>query len=246
MLMTRPLPRWLPPAFTAVLVACLQFVVLTLAAMALYPGGTVADPTVARYSFVRNFFSDLGRTVSPLGEPNLAAAVLFAVALALAGAGLALFFLATPWFFTHSRGLGLVSGLGSVFGVLSGLSFMGVAFTPANLLLEAHRWFVLTAFRTFLPPVICYSVAILASRRVPNRFALVYLGFAALLAAYLQLLVRGPALDSAAGLIVQATGQKIIVYAAILCIGIQAAGARRLVRSQGTRPAFPRADRSGT
>ncbi len=198
--------------------------------MVFYAGGTVTDPTARGYSFVQNFFSDLGRTLSPLGEPNTAAAILFATALALAGAGLALFFVASLGFFSRPRLARLLSGLGAVFGVLSGLAFVGVACTPANLLLGPHRWFVLTAFRAFLPAVLCYTAAIFVTPAYPKRFALFYLGFAALLAAYLQLLVRGPAPGSPEGLVIQATGQKIIVYAAIVCIFLQAQGARRLAR----------------
>jgi hypothetical membrane protein len=230
---------WRQRAFSWVIVACLQFVVLTVAAMIFYPGGTVTDPTARGYSFFENFFSDLGRTVSPLGEPNTMAAILFAGALALAGAGLAVFFVASLGFFSWPRLAKLLSGLGSVFGVLSGLAFVGVACTPANVLLEPHRWFVLMAFRAFLPAVICYTAAILATPAYPNRFAFLYLGFAALLAAYLQLLMRGPAPGTPEGLVIQATGQKIIVYAAIVCSFFQALGARRLATHKGGGRARP-------
>jgi hypothetical membrane protein len=234
---------WRQRAFSWVMVACLQFLVLSVVAMLLYPGGTVADPMTSRYSFFQNFFSDLGRTVSPRGQPNTAAAILFATALALAGAGLALFFLASSALFARPRWGRLLSRLGSAFGVLSGLCFVGVALTPADVVLEAHRWFVLTAFRAFLPAVICYTLAVLVNRCYPSRFAFVYLGFAALLAAYLVLLIHGPAPDTSRGLAIQATGQKVIAYAAIVCVFIQARGARKVAHPAGQGPVPAEAER---
>lgn len=47
-----------------------------LAAMLPYPGGTARDPTTTRYSFSRNFISDVANTVSFGGQPNGLSAVL--------------------------------------------------------------------------------------------------------------------------------------------------------------------------
>jgi hypothetical protein len=107
------------------------------------------------------------------------------------------------------------------------MSYIGVAFTPANLLLELHTDFVLLAFRAFLVVVAIYAVVIFISPEYPNRFAGVFLVFALLLAGYIWLLTRGPGLDTQEGLIIQATGQKLIVYAAILCTLVQSLGALR-------------------
>ena len=58
---------------------------------------------------------------------------------------------------------------------------------------------------------------------VPN---FIYL---AILAAYVALLFFGPNLDTLHGLEIQAIGQKIIVYASILNVSIQAYGVRRFL-----------------
>ncbi len=215
-------------AFPLALFACAQFVVLTVVAMLVYPGGSYVDPTTTRYSFFENFFSELGVTVTGGGEPNPIASVLFFIALTLAGLGLAIFFVAVPRFFRGTRAALALSVLGSVAGVLSGFAFVGIAFTPANLYLSAHGQFVLAAFELFLVAVVFYTAAIFASRRYPHVYAWVYLAFAVLLAAYVVLLFGGPGLGSAQGVIIQATGQKIIVYAALLTTFIQAYGALRM------------------
>lgn len=214
-----------------VIYASIQFVVLTIIAMFIYPGGTGSDPSLDSYDFFRNFFSSLGLTVAPDGEQNWAAAILFFIALSVAGLGLVIYFIAEPQFFRRTRLLGALSILGSLFGVFCGVCFIGVAFTPANLLAEAHGWFVINAFRTFLLAVLFYIPAILLHGSYPKRYAFVYLLFALLLAGYIWLLFNGPGFDSPQGEIVQATGQKIIVYASIIAMLIQGYGSLKLFES---------------
>lgn len=212
-----------------VVAGCGLFVLLTLAAMLAYPGGTVVDPTTKGYSFFRNFFSDLGRTVSPLGEPNTLSFLLFVIALTLAGMGLVLFSLVMPSLFRRPRSARALSLAGSLCGAAAGFSFVGVALAPANILLPAHVIFVQVAFLSFFLAALGYSGAILLTRDYPRKYLAVFSVFALLLAGYLWLLFFGPALDSPLGLVIQAVGQKIIVYAAIVSIGIQALGARQIL-----------------
>lgn len=218
---------WQKRAFSWAIVGCVQFVVLTLAAMLFYPGGTVSDATTRGYSFFTNFFSELGLTRTHAGGPNTISFILFFVALTLAGVGLALFFVAFRSVFVGSKAGKVLSAVGSLFGVISGVCFAGVAWTPANLQPTLHGQFVMWAFQAFPVAVILYTVAILLHKTYPKRFAVVFLVFAALLVLYLVLLMRGPWFAAAQGLIIQATGQKVIVYASIVTILIQSVGARK-------------------
>ncbi len=203
--------------------------------MFFYPGGTFASSAAKGYSFFRNFFSDLGRTQTHSGASNTVSAILFFVALTLAGLGLVLFFLAMPRFFRQARLPHLLSRLGSAAGLVSGLSFVGVAWAPTNLLGELHRFFVQVAFLAFFFAVLFYIAAILRTGTYPHRYALVFGVFVLLLAAYLVLLFLGPSLQSARDLVIQATGQKIIVYAAIVATFILADGARWLIAADAAR-----------
>lgn len=225
-----------------VVAGCGQFVPLTLVAMLTYPGGTVADPTTEGYAFFRNFFSDLGRTVSPLGQPNTLSFLLYVMALTLAGLSLVLFSLAIPSLFRRPRSAWALSLGGSLCGVVSGLSFVGVAFAPANLVLPAHVILVQVAFLSFFLAVLGYSGAILLTPDYPRQYLAVFVAFALLLAGYLWLLFFGPALDSPSGLLIQATGQKVIAYAAILTAGIQAVGARRILTAVDLRQDLEKAE----
>lgn len=199
------------------------FIVLTTLAMLFYPGGTITDPTTQGYRFGENFFSELGFITANNGEPNPIAAVLFFIALNLAGASLILFFFTFWRFFQVPAGLRLVTGFATLVGTLSGLCFMGVAFTPADVLRGAHIFFVTWAFRLFPLAVAIYAGAILAHPTYPRRGGWLFVGFTACLVGYVLLMELGPSAgESAWGQMVQVAGQKIIVYCSIACVMLQA------------------------
>jgi len=217
---------------------CILFFLMTALAMLLYPGGTYTDHATHGYSFFHNFFSDLGATRTPSGAANTLSMILFTSSLAIVGFGLAVFFIALIQFFRDSRSGPLLPPLlptvGAFLGVVAGLSFIGVAFTPWNLHLAAHNHFVMWAFRTFLGAVLIYGIAVLRERALPKPFAFTFLAFAVLLAAYVLLLTFGPSPRVAEGLRIQVAGQKIIVYASVLTVLIQSLAASRLLQKPRT------------
>ena len=206
---------------------CGLFVILTLLAMLVYPGGSYADPAQPGYSFSRNFFSDLGLRTAHNGQPNPLAGALFTAALALAGLTLALFFIQFRCFFLDTRRDQLVSLLGAVLGIGAGVCFTGIAFSPADVFLDAHVQFVMWAFRLFPLAVLCFTLVMFRTGALPHRYAVVFLAFFTLLVAYYLLLTQGPGFSAAGGLVAQALGQKIIVYASISSIMIISLGAWR-------------------
>jgi hypothetical protein len=212
-------------AFLVVMGLCAQFLVLTAIAMATYSGE-------GGYSFLGDYFSELGQTRTGPAVPNTASFLLFSAALALAGAGLILFFLVFPRCFRTTAASRWLARAGTAVGVISGIGFVGVAFTPMDLALEAHEAFFLWAFRTFPLAVLLYTAAILFEKTYAKRYAALFGSFAVLLVLYLVLLVAGPDEHTPAGKRVQATGQKLIGYAAIASVFVQAWGARRTLRAR--------------
>jgi predicted permease len=218
--------------FLLAMFGCVQFLVLSTAAMFFYPGGTRSDNATSGYSFWTNFFSDLGRTSSHSGASNTVSMALFVTALTLVGIALILFFLAMPHYFRETRTARRLSYAGSTFGAISGVCFLGIAAVPSDINLTLHRLFVYTAFTALLAVVICYTTAIFKTHSFSRRYALAYVGFALVLAVYLGLLFAGPKEETDSAVRIQATGQKIVVYAAIVCMFIQAWGAYRLSPSR--------------
>ena len=206
------------------------FLVLTTLAMFLYPGGTNVDPDSAGYRFTENFFSDLGRYRTFEGEPKILTMGIFMLALTGAATGTDIYFLAAPRLFTgFDRVLAMV---GSIPGVMSGVCYFGIAMTPWDVFMGTHGNLVKAAFSAFLVAIFFYAAATFRSRRLPHAYGWVFLSYSVVLAAYLWLIFFGPSAKTPDGLIIQAVGQKIVVYAQIGCMLVQLMAARRLLKPE--------------
>jgi hypothetical protein len=213
--------------FLFIAYGCGLFVILTLIAMMTYAGGTTNNHTASGYSFTHNFLSNLGMLTAVSGKPNWVSAILFFISLAMAGACLVIFFVLFLYFFQHSRIQTILSLTGSGFGILAGISFMGIAFAPADIARPAHIQFVMWAFRLFPLAILFYVPVMFIDKQYPRVYAWVFVIFCLLLIGYYLLLTNGPDINSAQGLVVQVVGQKVIAYASIVSIGMQSLGAYR-------------------
>ena len=211
--------------YLVIAIGCLLFVVLTLIAMLTYAGGSVDDHSASGYSFTHSFLSNLGMLASLSGQPNYISAALFFFSLAAAGTCLVIFFIIFPRLF-QSRCIQRVLGIiGSILGVLAGISFVGIAFTPADIARPAHVQFVMWSFRLFPLAVLFYVPVMFMDKNYPKVYAWVFTVFCLMLIGYYLLLTQGPDFTSPQGLVVQVVGQKVIAYASIFSIGIQSIGA---------------------
>lgn len=215
--------------FDGVMLGSGIFFILTLIAMYLYPGGTMVDASTQGYSFFQNFFSELG-FLNAHGHPNLPSAILFFTSLTLAALGMGAFFLAFPRFFQSDRLSRNLAALGSLTGILSAICFIAIACVPGDVNLPLHKQFVVWAFRLFLAAVFCYTI-LLFRGSYPRPFAWIFVIFFFLLAGYVLLIQYGPLVETHAGMVIQAAGQKIIVYAAILTLMLQSYGARSQLKT---------------
>ncbi len=211
---------------------CGTFILLTLLAMLTYAGGAVDNHANQGYSFSHDFLSNLGMLTALSGKPNWISAVLFFISLAAAGACLVVFFILFPRFFQSTRLQRILGLVGSIFGVLAGISFIGIAFTPADVARPAHVQFVMWAFRFFPLAVLCYVPVMFIDEHYPKLYAWVFAVFCLMLIGYYILLTNGPDFSSPQGLVIQAVGQKIIAYASIISIFIQSMGAFRFLGSE--------------
>ena len=201
------------------------FVFLSAYCMVIYPGGTFTNPNAEGYSFFTNYFSDLGRTHNFLKKSNWLSMLIFRSSVSLVGIAAILFYMVIPHFFTTSAICRNLSIIGSLTGIITGLGYIGIGFTPIDIMLSFHMMMVKLSFKSFLITVILYALAIYKNPVYPNMYALVYLGFGILLSIYILLNLFGPDHNSEYGLAIRVVSQKIIVYAQIICMMIQAHGA---------------------
>ena len=209
----------------------LWFVVCAGASMLLYPGGTRLDRGAVGYSFTQNAFSELGRTVARNGEPNLASATLFVLGLTPAGLGLAAFFVALlPLVSNHSRTASWLARLGCVAGIIAGVAYVAVAWTPADRLPAEHVFAERIAFRSFLVASVLLGLVTAGSKGFTFRASAAWWSFGALLLAFILIGIFGPSRRTEAGLVVQVVAQKVIVFSALVIVAFQSYEAQRAAR----------------
>lgn len=220
--------NWQKLFFSISLIGAFSFLFLTTLAMYLYPGGTIHAPELEAYSFLNNYFSDLGRTRTFDGTSNISCHRIFKAALTTSGATLILFFIALPSLFkqTVPKTLAIIA---AILGSIAGLCYIGIGWVPWNESYWGHRVYVERSFLAFLIMVIFYIFAIYSERSYPNKYGNVLLVFFIILLIQIIIMFFGPrAYRNSEALFLQAVAQKIVVYSEILVMAFMALGAIRL------------------
>lgn len=215
--------------------ACLFFFVASALAMLVYPGGTMIDPGVSGYSFLQNFFSDLGRTHGFDQRPQWLSWTLFTAGLTFLGVAMMAVFALYPTMFSRRPAARAFARSGALGGVVAGAAYLGIAWTPFDLYPHQHLAFVYLAFVASLVVVALLIPAIFLEPDYPNRYGWLFTGLAAVLLVYLFILFLGPKPTDPEALVLQASAQKIVVYGEILIMGLQCLGAFRLTARETER-----------
>lgn len=196
--------------FRLMFLSTINFILATGLAMLLYPGGKYHDHHSLGYSFIENFFSDLGRWRTFTGETKQASLFLFVYAMCTLALSTLLFvrgFLkdhADRQRYPVSYYTAIVSAL--IFSVC----IFGVVLTPYDLLLDEHILVTRLAFIAMVP--LSWSVSFLIYRHdeVPNRFMLLLFSVSFVLIVYVYILFFGPKVSE--NRYFQPIAQKAIVY----------------------------------
>lgn len=234
--------HWHRRLFGIVAAVCALFVVLTTVAMLVYPGGTFPIAATHGYQFFINYFSDLGQTRTQSGAANYPSMLLFTTAVVIVGVALAAFFRAFSAFFktkATAPGVLRLNRIATRFGFASALCFIGLAAIPENLFAAGHFLFVQGAFNCLLVAIVLESVALRGASGISSWLLTVNAAFVVVLFSYVLLLIFGPSSKTLLGDMINAVGQKIIVYVAIATVFAQAL----IVRAHlpGPAPAVARA-----
>jgi len=211
------------------LLSALLFFVLSSWAMAEYPGGTIHDRATEGYSFWYNYFSDLGRTRSWNGAPNALSSRLFQAGLVTVGISLGAYFLVLPAIFRNAEARFLAT-VASILGLMAAASYIGIALNPLNVNYRLHTVFVRVGFIAFLAMSLFYTLSILNEPGYPRHYARAFAVFSLILGVQVAIMLFGPRSWSSPGaLLLQASAQKVVVYAEMLCMVYQGVGAWRWI-----------------
>lgn len=199
------------------------FIFLNIIAMFLYTGGNINDPSQLGYSFVKNFFSDLGRRYSYSGSSNLVSCVLFNFSLSIVGLTFFILFYRIRRYFLKNK---LLISFATFFGMYSGISYVGVAFTPADLLLEEHIFFAHWAFRSLFASSIFYSLLIFKTEGFENKYAYGFVLFGLMVFSYViysEVILEDPRVNPNT-LVNHVVAQKMIAFWILFSVYIYSLG----------------------
>ena len=207
------------------------FIVLNIISMILYPGGNLLDFEQVGYSFTRNFFSDLGLTISHSKVPNTYSCILFNTSLIICGVTFTMLFYKIKDVFRYN----FLSKLATFFGILGGLSYIGVALTPSNLLLDAHIFFAHSIFRFLFIASFLYSILIFKTESFDNKYGFGFIIFAIMVLIYVFISEMGPdPRTSSNALLLQAISQKIIAIWILFSIYMYSLGLGKYLNNKAT------------
>ena len=198
------------------------FIGILILSMYFYPGSTHSDKTTLIYSLTHNFLSDLGLTIVYSGAQNFISSTLFAFATTSVCVGLISYFLVMPSIVSNGQFSFRLSQVGSMAGILCGLAFMGVGFTPHNYYPDAHMFAVRMGFQLFLVVMLLHSMAIMKNEvGLSKNSVWIYAFFMSILCYYIYLLNWGPSIKEGNGLVIHVVWQKITVLGLSTTVFVQ-------------------------
>lgn len=214
-------------AYALLFYGTISFMILTALAMLAYPGGRYHQHDSDGYSFSSNFFSDLGRYKTFLGEDKYISLFLFCVAifsLALITVNFVFQFLKdiTPNAYNQIKNITRVSTI--LFAVL----LCGVALTPYDRLFVWHAFTSKACFLMMLPMCISMSYLVYKDKILHNKYSVFMALVSIALFIYVYILFFGPSVASSPHF--QPVAQKIIVYLLIFALMYLSIGCKKYFR----------------
>ncbi|MHA1746437.1 MAG: hypothetical protein ACTSWW_10585 [Promethearchaeota archaeon] len=152
----------------------IQFLVLSILAMIVFPGGTREDASIQGYSLTYNKFSDLGMWESYAGGSNLASFLLFNISLIIVGLSLLPYVIFSAKYFISQELPKYWVMVGEIAGIISCLGFILIGLTPRDLQLDLHHLGEYAAFLAIFIMSLTYMLFIFKDKDYPNKYTIVY------------------------------------------------------------------------
>jgi len=150
------------------------FLILVSLAMIFYAGGTRDNPAFLGYSFWGNTISDSGRTIAWSGVLNITSMLFLSSALIVFAIFFIPFYLILSKLFSEGKIEKYASKIGAILGIIFSLSYIGIAFTPADVLYMPHMIFVLIGYICAFVMSVCYTIAFFKNKEFSNSYAIIF------------------------------------------------------------------------
>ena len=191
------------------------FIIGSGISMLLYKGGNRIEQNTGHYSFLLNYFSDLGRVYTYTGNLNFPVSIIYGVTFFQLTVVWTIF--NTVWPKTFKQKGAKLAKIGALVSMFSSLAFVAVIFTPMDMVPEMHDYSVFLAFVLNVMAMSIYVCCVYKSPEYSLKYAVTYSSFLALQILYIFILIYGAIfLEEHKGLLLKVSSQKIVVYALIL------------------------------
>lgn len=174
------------------------FVIFTFIDMLIYPGG---------YSFIDNYFSQLGLTVIN-GQPAFPNYVLFVAACTSAAVCSIPFWIAIKMEFSDNQKVNIIGWIGTILGFIAAPFLSSLALFAGDIFPAQHGWSTILFFIFYSLAIVVYSIGMLFNSEYNSLLSVV--GFAVAAICLIHIFLLGTALM-----------QKTAVYALVLWSGFQ-------------------------
>jgi len=152
------------------IIGIVLYIIFQTLAMIFYAGGTMDDPSIPGYSFWGNTFSDTGRTVAHNGLSNIISMIFFTIAYSSIAILFIPFYYIFPRLFSESSKENKIAVIGSIFGYISSICFIGVIFTPADILRPPHMIFAYIAYACIFFMSVAYTISLFLQEKMPKFY----------------------------------------------------------------------------
>ncbi len=150
------------------------FLILVFLAMIFYAGGTRDNPALIGYSFWGNTISDSGRIIAWSGLLNTTSMVFLSTALIVYAVSFMPFYIIVSKLFSEGKIEKYASKIGCILGVIFSLSYIGIAFTPADVLYTPHMIFVLIGYICAFVMAVFFTIAFFKNKEFSNIYAIIF------------------------------------------------------------------------
>jgi len=219
--------NWKEKAYLLEILGCIIYTFIIFLAMLFYTGGTADNPNIDGYSFWGNTISDSGRTTAYSGKSNTISMILLSTALILFAITTIPFFLALRYFFIEVKIEKKLSTIGSICGIIASISLVGIAFTPADILIGPHMIFVYIRYSSVFAMGVLFSLVMYMNNEFPRQYTYIIIIFTIVFFIISMMGLVGLALSRTTMVI----GQKIGWFATLICFVIVGYGGWKLEKT---------------
>ncbi|MBY9008099.1 MAG: hypothetical protein KGD63_15265 [Candidatus Lokiarchaeota archaeon] len=217
--------KWQNYAFIFIIIAPIQYIILSSIAMIFYSGGTLNNHLSLGYNFWNNFFSDLGRFIALSGQPNYISFTIFTISALIMSISLIPFIISLYKLFQDKNKENNYIIFGSIFGLCAAFFLILTVLTPWDLFLGIHL--VFSNLFNFCGAIAAffYFMGIIINKKYSNIYGLLFLLLLILAFTYIFLSLITSEFFNEDKILIQASYQKISQYTFLLCYCVQGFGA---------------------